>query len=240
MSRFMSPDPLMASGNVRDPQSRNRYTYALNNPLLFTDPTGTDVAPSCADESNCQITVKVNVVWDKSANNGKGLTDKQKDSFKKNEIDKATKDFAKSGIKLEVSYSEGSFTVDSNNTAHLTGLKSDAVNIVASNETLDGSNESLMTKSGTAVTLVNVNNVHENSAFPLFTNTTEHELAHQFLGDTSKHNSSYASYVLNEFNVDARVQGQHMGISQQRFRQGLEPRSYANPTDPEAIKPHTH
>jgi RHS repeat-associated protein len=240
MGRFITPDPLMASGHVSDPQSWNRYTYTLNNPLRYTDPTGMEVPPNCANDSRCQITVKVHVVWDKTANKGKGLTDKQKADFKKNQVDKAVKDYAKSGIKLDVSYSEGSFTVDGNNTAHFTGLQSDAVNVIASNATLDGSNESLMTKSGQAVTLLNVNDVHDNFTFPLFTNSTEHELAHQFLGDPTKPNSSYAGYVLNEFNVDTRVQGQHMGVSQTGIRQGLEPRSYANPTNPEAIKPQTH
>jgi hypothetical protein len=46
-----------------------------------------------------------------------------------------------------------------------------------------------------------------------------------------------AGYIANEFNVDGRVQGQHMGISQQGFREGLEPRQYATPTNPEAVKP---
>jgi RHS repeat-associated protein len=38
--RFMSPDPLMASGSTRDPQSWNRFTYGPNNPLRFIDPSG--------------------------------------------------------------------------------------------------------------------------------------------------------------------------------------------------------
>ncbi len=38
--RFTSTDPLMASARVGNPQSWNRYSYSLNNPLRFTDPTG--------------------------------------------------------------------------------------------------------------------------------------------------------------------------------------------------------
>ena len=38
--RFVSVDPLMASANPGNPQSFNRYAYALNNPVRFTDPTG--------------------------------------------------------------------------------------------------------------------------------------------------------------------------------------------------------
>jgi RHS repeat-associated protein len=240
LGRFMTPDPLMASGHVSDPRTWNRYTYALNDPLQFTDPTGMEVSSACADNKTCEITVKVNVVWDNTANHGKGLTDNQKTEFKKDQIDKAVKDYAKSGIKLDVSYTEGSFTVDSNNSSHFTGLQSDAVNIVASTATIDGSPDSMMTNSGKFVSIVNVNDVHDDNAFPLFTNSTEHELAHQFLGDPTTQNSSFIKYFLNENNVDARVEGQHMGVSQTGFREGLEPRSCANPTNPEAIKPQTH
>lgn len=38
--RFTSPDPLLNSGRPWLPQSWNRYSYALNNPLRYTDPTG--------------------------------------------------------------------------------------------------------------------------------------------------------------------------------------------------------
>lgn len=37
MGRFTSPDPLLESGDPELPQSWNRYTYLLNNPLLFVD-----------------------------------------------------------------------------------------------------------------------------------------------------------------------------------------------------------
>jgi RHS repeat-associated protein len=38
--RFTAPDPLLSSGRVENPQSWNRYTYVLNNPLLYIDPLG--------------------------------------------------------------------------------------------------------------------------------------------------------------------------------------------------------
>ena len=38
--RFTSPDPLVASGKAAIPQSWNRYTYCLDNPLKFIDPSG--------------------------------------------------------------------------------------------------------------------------------------------------------------------------------------------------------
>lgn len=38
--RFTSPDPTLLSVNGFNPQSWNRYTYVLNNPLLYVDPLG--------------------------------------------------------------------------------------------------------------------------------------------------------------------------------------------------------
>ena len=41
MGRFMSPDPTgLYYANPYNPQSLNLYSYALNNPLVNTDPTG--------------------------------------------------------------------------------------------------------------------------------------------------------------------------------------------------------
>ena len=43
LARFLSPDPFVqAPGN---PQNYNRYTYALNNPLKYTDPSGYTFKP---------------------------------------------------------------------------------------------------------------------------------------------------------------------------------------------------
>ena len=38
LGRWLSPDPL--GGSVANPQSLNRYAYALNNPTTLTDPLG--------------------------------------------------------------------------------------------------------------------------------------------------------------------------------------------------------
>ena len=40
---FLSVDPLVA--DVEDPQSHNAYSYARNNPILYTDPTGEIFSP---------------------------------------------------------------------------------------------------------------------------------------------------------------------------------------------------
>jgi RHS repeat-associated protein len=40
--RWLSPDPYDGSMDLGNPQSLNRYSYVLNNPLIYIDPTGLD------------------------------------------------------------------------------------------------------------------------------------------------------------------------------------------------------
>lgn len=40
MGRFMQADPSMLSAQLQNPQSWNRYSYTLNNPLRYVDPDG--------------------------------------------------------------------------------------------------------------------------------------------------------------------------------------------------------
>jgi len=41
-ARWLSPDPFYGSYSFTNPQSFNRYSYALNNPVNFIDPSGLD------------------------------------------------------------------------------------------------------------------------------------------------------------------------------------------------------
>jgi RHS repeat-associated protein len=52
--RWMSPDPYDGSYDTLNPQSLNRYTYALNSPLFATDPSGLNGDGDCDDpDSDC-------------------------------------------------------------------------------------------------------------------------------------------------------------------------------------------
>jgi RHS repeat-associated protein len=242
--RFTTPDPLMASARASNPQTWNRYAYALNNPLRYVDPDGLEVPEECAKNPNCTIKVKVNVVYDQTVNKGKGLTAAQKKQFEQGQIAKAQKDYGTSNIKLDVTYTAGSYTVDQNTgQTQLNGLKSDALNVIASNATPNGAAgvSGVDPRTDVAVTFINVNEAHDRNAYPLFTNTTEHEFGHQFLGDVYQSLSGgiggFFQYLGREAAVDTRVAGQAAGVSQQGFREGLMPRRYAVPLNPEANKP---
>ncbi len=49
MGRFLSPDP--TGGNLSNPQTLNKYSYTLNNPLIYTDPTGLDCVRDNGDNT---------------------------------------------------------------------------------------------------------------------------------------------------------------------------------------------
>lgn len=49
--RFTAPDPLLASADVAQPQSWNRYTYVENSPLVFVDPSGLKIGDFTQEEA---------------------------------------------------------------------------------------------------------------------------------------------------------------------------------------------
>lgn len=169
MGRFMTPDPLMASAKVWDPQTWNRYAYTLNNPLRYVDPTGMKevTAEQCAQDKNCVI-VNVNVIYDKNENGGNGLTDKQKAEFEKGQLQSAKDQYGNADIHLNISYTAGALSTDSGKTT-VSGLQAGALNVVVTDQVASG-------KSGmagkSAVSLINPNS-----------NVLPHEMAHHFMGD---------------------------------------------------------
>ncbi len=75
MARFIQPDPLLNSGHPWNPQSWDRYTYALNNPLRILDPTGLYNLENSCDSGD----KKCNKQFEQHAKDlKKGLSDLQK------------------------------------------------------------------------------------------------------------------------------------------------------------------
>ena len=223
-------------------QTWNRYAYTLNNPLRYIDPDGLEVPDDCVQDPECTIVVKINVIYDYTVNEGQGLTEQQKQEFEKEQIEKAQKGFGTSNIQLDVTYTPGSYTVDANGLLQPTGLKSDSLNLLVSSGTPTGAaGTSGVNRSGTALTVVNFNEVFNRNLFLLFTNTTSHEFAHQFLGDVFRPKPrGFIGLLWNrfhEFVVDSHIVVQGLGVSNQAFRKGLAPRRYAAPLNPQAIKP---
>lgn len=237
--RFTSPDPLMASAKTSNPQTWNRYAYALNNPLRFVDPDGMEVPESCSKDQNCTIVAKVNIIYDQTVNRGQGLTKEQKQKFEQGQLAKAQKDYGNSNIRLDVTYTAGTYTVGDDGRTNVTGFQANALNVVVSNTTPNPAvaGTSLVTGSpDVAFTFININDAHNSNAWPLWTNTTEHELAQQFSGDVYQNPNPFA-YERREFGLDYEVSRQAAGASQLDFRRGLEPRRYAVPLNPEANTP---
>src|SRR6185312_10263564 len=88
--RFMSPDPLLNSGRPDDPQTWNRYSYGLNNPLRNFDPTG--LYTCSGDKKQCS-----------GFADALKAAEKARDSFKKgsaeyNALNKAINAYGKAGV----------------------------------------------------------------------------------------------------------------------------------------------
>jgi hypothetical protein len=84
---------------------------------------------------------------------------------------------------------------------------------------------------------VNLNTVDNHNIPPFVSVTTEHELGHQFLGDPFRAGRNYGNNFTRDVVIDTRNASQQLGVSQSGYRQGLEPRRYAVPLNPEANKP---
>jgi hypothetical protein len=224
----------MASARVSNPQTWNRYTYVLNNPLRLVDPDGLE--EKCTDTAKCTIKVKVNVIYDKNANNGKGLTDKQKEKFQKDLLAKAQNEFGKSKIELEVTYTQGSLEVTQQG-VNITGAQAGALNVVVTDrlpaELAPTGQGGVAGKAGGLYVIgVGIDDASKG--------VLAHELGHQFLGHPDRQFSRDAftaalQYYAGEASVDVRRLGQSIGIRQDAFREGA--KKFSVPPDQKAIQP---
>ena len=233
--RFTSVDPLMASAHASDPQSWNRYAYALNNPLKFIDENG--MAP-CDDTKTKCVHMRLNVIYDANARGGKGLSDAQKKSLDK-VVQRLKDEFGNSGIALDVSYTKtgGKISKDDSGAPSFAGLQKGALNLIGSTNvdfvTGGDAGRSGKTTGGYVSVLDMANSAYDGQTGP-------HEIAHQLLGDPDRKPSSDGTvdevfHYYREADIGVRNAAQRIGISQQDYREGA--KKFTVPPDPGAIRP---
>ena len=121
LGRFSSPDP-MGGGRIQ-PQSLNRYSYVLNNPLNLVDPTGLECS-----EAN-QSGPSDRCIW---VSNGEGRYESMwKSSFKKGNdlFDKGFSIIDFREVQPFVLKYIGNNSANPNNTTNLAGLKGKLVTL---------------------------------------------------------------------------------------------------------------
>jgi RHS repeat-associated protein len=105
--RFISIDPILSSGKAGNPQTWNRYIYALNNPVNVVDPLGLD--PIWLTQYNKERGLTAVRSIDSSDNSLQSLLDAgwQKATFDENGEFRYTADNGAGGVEVAVLLSNG-------------------------------------------------------------------------------------------------------------------------------------
>jgi RHS repeat-associated protein len=88
--RFTSVDPLLSTGSIYNPQTWNRYSYTLNSPLKYTDPSGMYICDG--DKKQCK-NIEEGI---KIAQNALKKLDSKSDQYK--DLDRALKTYGAAGV----------------------------------------------------------------------------------------------------------------------------------------------
>jgi RHS repeat-associated protein len=237
IGRFTGADPLGASARSTMPQSFNRYTYALNNPLRYVDPSGMDVSKKCVEDAASTIVVTVNVIYDKKRRPSESQLGQIRSQF----LQKAQADFKHSNIDIVLTTTAGTWQLKNPFTAAIEGARSDALNVVFSGDTqgpCGGTGAGCSGHLGDVFTsIINMNNPSlsfDNRG--IYTNTFEHELGHHFLGDTGGPWTVWGVFFGDSF-VDTRLRNQEAGKLQMDFRRGIQNRAWAIDANPNSRIP---
>ncbi len=70
--RFTSSDPLLSSGKPTAPQTWNRFSYTINNPLRYVDPNGLCTAPTGLKAGQVGICLEAFIATPRVGGIGKG------------------------------------------------------------------------------------------------------------------------------------------------------------------------
>jgi len=129
-------------------------------------------ADQCSKDDQC-VTVKRNVIYDKNANDGNGLTDKQKAQFEKGLLEDAKNEYGDAKVHFDVSYSTGAVDTEKST---VTGTVLGAFNVVVTDGRFLSASGGSQIVHGKALTFINMDRADND--------ILSHELAHHFTGDT--------------------------------------------------------
>ncbi len=144
----------------------------------------------------CEATVKLNVIYDRRAHGGKGLSQQEKENFAKNILRTAQKEYANAFIDFDISYSPGELFEDEASNLNMAGLQRQGINVVVTDmlpsklrDSSPGKGASFISK-GYAVSAIGLREADDS--------TLAHELSHHFLGDTTKPPSNIFSQFIGK------------------------------------------